>query len=120
MLKFEPILLPNGRDTACQNETGRQVGARTCWERLVCSSQDGGRLLTSCRRSSSRTLRSSRPGRLILDADTPESFPDVERFLFAEADRHCGNFRHAGPATRAVRLSVSACHELWTAFRAKP
>ena len=55
MLKFEPILLPNGRDTACQNETGRQVGARTCWERLVCSSQDGGRLLTSCRRSSSRT-----------------------------------------------------------------
>ena len=46
--------------------------------------------------------------------------PDVERFLFAEADRHCGNFRHAGPATRAVRLSVSAGHELWTAFRAKP
>ena len=52
--------------------------------------------------------------------DTPESFPDVERFLFAEADRHCGNFRHAGPATRAVRLFVSAGHELWTAFRAKP
>jgi hypothetical protein len=54
-LKFEPILLPNGLDTACQSRTGRQVGARTCCERLVCSSQDGGRLLTSCRRSSSST-----------------------------------------------------------------
>ena len=53
-LKFEPILLPNGLDTctACQSINGRQVGARTCCERLVCSSRDGGRLLTSCRRSS--------------------------------------------------------------------
>ena len=54
-LKFEPILLPNGLDTACQQGTGQQVGARTCCERLVCSSQDGGRLLTSCRRSPSPT-----------------------------------------------------------------
>ena len=48
MLQIEPILLPNGRDTACQSDTGRQVGARSCCERSDCSSCDGVHLLTFC------------------------------------------------------------------------
>ena len=46
---------------------------------------------------------------------TLRRFPHVERFLFALADRPCGIATPPGRATRAVRLSVSAGHELWAA-----
>jgi hypothetical protein len=47
-----PVSLPKQREMAGSGLTGQQVGERTCCERLVCSSRDDGRLLTSCRRSS--------------------------------------------------------------------
>ena len=51
------------------------------------------------------------------DSDTPESFPDVvvDGFTFAPADHHSRNATYVGLARWAVRLSVLAGHELWTA-----
>ena len=87
-LKFEPILLPNGLDTACQSRTGRQVGARTCCERLVCSSEDGGRLLTW-----SHLL----PSLAVADLK-----------IFPDEDAHIG-LRDAGAPPRGRALSFHTC-----------
>ena len=101
-LKFEPILLPNGRDMDGQRSFGRQVGARSCCERSGCSSGDdvrrmayearslasfladgeGAGLLAGWRRVSSMLSAEEKKAKKSFLATTdPALFNDIEKSL---------------------------------------